>query len=58
VGSGEALNERAATGKWPAWPERWERLAEATDITLALWSAQSVSTTRTARIEYNRFARA
>jgi alkanesulfonate monooxygenase SsuD/methylene tetrahydromethanopterin reductase-like flavin-dependent oxidoreductase (luciferase family) len=26
VGSGEALNEDAATGVWPKWPERWERL--------------------------------
>jgi hypothetical protein len=29
VGSGEALNEQAATGTWPKWPERWERLVEA-----------------------------
>jgi F420-dependent hydroxymycolic acid dehydrogenase len=43
VGSGEALNEQAATGNWPAWPERWERLIEAIDIIRALWSGQSVS---------------
>ena len=29
VGSGEALNEQAATGEWPEWEERWERLIEA-----------------------------
>jgi len=23
VGSGEALNEEAATGTWPKWQERW-----------------------------------
>jgi F420-dependent hydroxymycolic acid dehydrogenase len=43
VGSGEALNEQTATGDWPAWPERWERLIEAIDIIRALWSGQSVS---------------
>jgi F420-dependent hydroxymycolic acid dehydrogenase len=32
VGSGEALNEQAAIGKWPAWPERSARLVEATDV--------------------------
>ncbi len=31
VGSGEALNEKAATGTWPQWPERSERLVEATE---------------------------
>src|SRR5271169_3029782 len=29
LGSGEALNELAATGTWPKWPERSERLVEA-----------------------------
>ena len=43
VGSGEALNEQAATGDWPAWAERWERLIEAIDIIRALWSGQPVS---------------
>jgi TAT-translocated FGD2 family F420-dependent dehydrogenase len=43
VGSGEALNEQAATGQWPAWSERWERLAEAIDIIRKLWSGQRVS---------------
>jgi TAT-translocated FGD2 family F420-dependent dehydrogenase len=43
VGSGEALNEQAATGEWPAWQERWERLAEAIEIIHALWSGEPVS---------------
>jgi TAT-translocated FGD2 family F420-dependent dehydrogenase len=43
VGSGEALNEQAATGVWPKWPERWERLIEAIEIIRALWSGQQVS---------------
>jgi len=38
VGSGEALNEQAATGNWPAWRERWDRLIEALGIIRALWS--------------------
>ena len=32
VGSGEALNEQAATGAWDPWPVRSERLVEATQI--------------------------
>jgi F420-dependent hydroxymycolic acid dehydrogenase len=43
VGSGEALNEQAATGAWPKWPERWERLTEAIEIIRALWGGQQVS---------------
>jgi TAT-translocated FGD2 family F420-dependent dehydrogenase len=43
VGSGEALNERAATGSWPAWQERWGRLAEAIAIIRALWGGEPVS---------------
>ncbi len=42
IGSGEALNEEAATGGWPKWPERWERLVEAIDVIRALWSGQEV----------------
>ncbi|MBV8093580.1 MAG: LLM class flavin-dependent oxidoreductase, partial [Acetobacteraceae bacterium] len=42
VGSGEALNEQAATGAWPHWPERWDRLIEAIGIIRALWSGQHV----------------
>jgi F420-dependent hydroxymycolic acid dehydrogenase len=42
VGSGEALNEEAATGSWPKWTERSERLVEATDIIRKLWSGRQV----------------
>jgi TAT-translocated FGD2 family F420-dependent dehydrogenase len=42
VGSGEALNEQAATGAWPRWPERWERLIEAATVIRALWRGASV----------------
>ncbi len=40
LGSGEALNEQAATGAWPAWSERWERLIEAVTIIRQLWTGQ------------------
>lgn len=43
VGSGEALNEKAATGAWPGWQERWDRLIEAMAVIRALWSGQEVS---------------
>jgi F420-dependent hydroxymycolic acid dehydrogenase len=43
VGSGEALNEQAATGQWPDWDERWERLVEAVGIIRRLWTGQHVS---------------
>jgi F420-dependent hydroxymycolic acid dehydrogenase len=42
AGSGEALNEEAAIGDWPRWPERWERLIEAISIIRALWSGQEI----------------
>src|SRR6185312_3159769 len=42
VGSGEALNEQAATGQWPDWEGRWERLIEAIRIIRALWSGEPV----------------
>jgi F420-dependent hydroxymycolic acid dehydrogenase len=42
LGSGEALNEEAATGHWPAWKERWDRLIEAVGIIRRLWSGQAV----------------
>lgn len=42
IGSGEALNEQAATGDWPKWPERSERLVEAHDLILELWRGQQV----------------
>ncbi len=43
VGSGEALNEAAATGDWPKWQERWDRLIEAITIIRQMWSGQHVS---------------
>jgi F420-dependent hydroxymycolic acid dehydrogenase len=43
VGSGEALNEEAATGTWPKWQERWDRLIEAITIIRQLWSGEHVS---------------
>jgi F420-dependent hydroxymycolic acid dehydrogenase len=42
LGSGEALNEQAATGQWPAWRERWDRLIEAVTIIRQLWSGDPV----------------
>ena len=42
LGSGEALNEQAATGEWPAWRERWDRLIEAVTIIRQLWTGQPV----------------
>jgi TAT-translocated FGD2 family F420-dependent dehydrogenase len=42
MGSGEALNEEAATGQWPQWRERWDRLAEAVTIIRQLWSGNDV----------------
>jgi TAT-translocated FGD2 family F420-dependent dehydrogenase len=43
VGSGEALNEQVATGEWPRWSERWDRLIEAIDVIRQLWTGQQVS---------------
>jgi F420-dependent hydroxymycolic acid dehydrogenase len=43
LGSGEALNEEAATGKWPGWTERSERLLEAAAIIRALWTGEQIS---------------
>jgi len=43
VGSGEALNEQVAVGAWPKWPERSERLIEATDIIRKLWTGNQVT---------------
>lgn len=43
VGSGEALNEEAATGVWPKWQERWDRLIEAITIIRQLWTGRNVS---------------
>lgn len=43
VGTGEALNEYAATGYWPGYNERRARLAEAIELIRALWSGDIVS---------------
>jgi TAT-translocated FGD2 family F420-dependent dehydrogenase len=43
LGSGEALNEEAATGQWPVWQERWDRLVEAVTIIRELWTGQPVN---------------
>ena len=43
VGSGEALNEQAATGMWPKWQERWDRLIEAITVIRQLWTGEDVS---------------
>jgi len=42
VGSGEALNEQAATGEWGKWAERSERLIEATAVMRELWKGDAV----------------
>ena len=43
VGTGEALNEYAATGEWPGYEDRRERLREAIELIRALWSGEEVS---------------
>jgi coenzyme F420-dependent glucose-6-phosphate dehydrogenase len=43
VGTGEALNEYAATGMWPGYTERQERLAEAIQLIRQLWSGEEVT---------------
>jgi G6PDH family F420-dependent oxidoreductase len=43
IGSGEALNEQAAIGSWPKWPERSERLVEATDIIRQMWTGKQIA---------------
>ncbi len=42
LGSGEALNETAATGAWAKKPERSERLVEAIVVIRQLWTGQHV----------------
>jgi TAT-translocated FGD2 family F420-dependent dehydrogenase len=42
IGSGEALNEQAATGTCPKWPERSERLVEAAEVIRRLWTGEQV----------------
>lgn len=46
LGSGEALNERAATGDWAKSQERWDRLIEAAGIIRQLWTGQPAAITR------------
>jgi coenzyme F420-dependent glucose-6-phosphate dehydrogenase len=43
VGTGEALNEYAATGVWPGYAERQNRLEEAIELIRALWTGQEVT---------------
>jgi F420-dependent hydroxymycolic acid dehydrogenase len=43
VGSGEALNEQAATGNWDPWAVRSERLVEATQVIRDLWKGSEVN---------------
>ena len=43
VGTGEALNEYAATGTWPGYEERQERLLEAIQLIRILWSGDEVT---------------
>src|SRR6266568_2385836 len=43
VGTGEALNEYAATGMWPSYKERQERLVEAIELIRALWRGEEVT---------------
>ncbi len=45
VGTGEALNEYAATGMWPDYDEREERLGEAIDLIRFLWTGDQVTFT-------------
>src|SRR5688500_4723952 len=42
VGSGEAVNEQAATGQWGGYDERAERLEEAVMLIRELWSGKWV----------------
>lgn len=43
LGTGEALNEYAATGMWPEYEERRDRLFEAIEIIRALWTGERVT---------------
>src|SRR5579884_1847434 len=43
LGTGEALNEYAATGQWPGYEERQERLREAVELIRQLWYGEEVS---------------
>ncbi len=43
MGSGEALNEEAATGNWDPWSVRSAKLLEATQIIRELWKGSDVN---------------
>ncbi len=43
VGTGEALNEYAATGEWPGYEERQAMLMEAINLIRTLWSGQETT---------------
>jgi TAT-translocated FGD2 family F420-dependent dehydrogenase len=43
IGSGEALNEQAATGVWPNWQERSDRFVEAAELIRNLWHGEPVN---------------
>jgi coenzyme F420-dependent glucose-6-phosphate dehydrogenase len=43
VGTGEALNEYAATGQWPGYNERREQLEEAIRLIRALWTGEKIT---------------
>lgn len=43
VGSGEALNEHVTGQRWPAKPERMQRLRECVDVMRALWAGEEVT---------------
>jgi coenzyme F420-dependent glucose-6-phosphate dehydrogenase len=43
VGTGEAINEYAATGRWPGYKERQARLVEAIDLIRLLWTGEEIT---------------
>ena len=43
LGTGEALNEFAATGEWPSYAERRDRLEEAITLMRSLWSGEETN---------------
>jgi TAT-translocated FGD2 family F420-dependent dehydrogenase len=43
VGTGEAINEEAATGEWAGYQERADRMVEAIEIIRKLWSGEVVN---------------
>jgi TAT-translocated FGD2 family F420-dependent dehydrogenase len=42
VGTGEAINEEAATGEWGPYAERAERMIEAVDLIRKLWTGEII----------------